>query len=352
MLSIAPGDAPGSRDTIAGVLAPEGPGARDRQWKDVKSVHVFRYVSILQCCNWLTKKQQVFPVATASENCPCSHCFWVTQRFDVHFLAMGQNERPSRTECLPQYQKQNKHFVNTCKNNVVVNILTPDSTHFLAWALFLSRITRFLFATDILTLLFSKSPFNKASNVQLNSFLVCGLQRGSHVLSTKYEESLRELYLGPETELSFRWSSCAFHVAHCSRLRVWLGHALAADAMNATHISICQIRPLEVVFRKPWQRMLSGNYILSSNEEEEMWMLRSLLFSLRWHRSDDMSGAECCDLKHGPLGQERCWQVTLRVLDCFPQREVQWVGGAVSTRSLKAAKMCSFVKQLRCFLPS
>ena len=109
---------------------------------------------------------------------------------------------------------------------------------------------------------------------------------------------------------------------------------------------------LEVVFRKPWQRMLSGNYILSSNEEEEMWMLRSLLFSLRWHRSDDMSGAECCDLKHGPLGQERCWQVTLRVLDCFPQREVQWVGGAVSARSLKAAKMCSFVKQLRCFLPS
>ena len=85
-----------------------------------------------------------------------------------------------------------------------MNILTPDSTHFLALALFLSRITRFLFATDILTLLFSKSPFNKASNVQLNSFLVCGLQRGSHVLSTKYEESLRELYLGPETELSFR----------------------------------------------------------------------------------------------------------------------------------------------------
>ena len=97
--------------------------------------------------------------------------------------------------------------------------------------------------------------------------------------------------------------------------------------------------------------MLSGNYILSSNEEEEMWMLRSLLFSLRWHRSDDMSGAECCDLKHGPLGQERCWQVTLRVLDCFPQREVQWVAGAVATRISESGKNVFFCKAAEMFPP-
>lgn len=123
----------------------------------------------------------------------------------------------------------------------------------------------------------------------------------------------------PETELSFRARVRFMLLLQTSRL----GHALA-DAMNATHISICKKIGLEVVFGKPWQRMPSGNYIYIVKQWGNVTNVDAPLVVVFLALAPfDMSGAECCNLKHGPLGQERCWQVKLRVLDCFPQREVQ-----------------------------